>query len=181
MLTEQHFKRWFYLRRHDLCVCVPNKCGGTAFYRAMFDVPEAVATRDVRSFAVQVALETGAGPFSPAEVVHYFSDRRKLLALREPVQRFASLWRDKYRSAEPRQIIDMIRQHPLGDPHWVPQYLQVVPGAELIDCARLGGLLGYQSRENETTPRDDDAPMPADAIREHYAQDVLLWNGVSLS
>lgn len=172
-------KAWFYVARHDVCVGVPAKCGGTAFYRSMFDVPDSVATENVRGFAVKVALETGAGPFSPYEATHFFSEKQKLLAVREPVERFASLWRDKHRNTAPLDLLGVIARFPMGDPHWMPQYLQVVPRVELVSHERLGEVLGYGCRENESEKRRDDPEMPADDIRRYYAQDVVLWTSSS--
>lgn len=179
------YKLWFYLPGPDLCVAVPAKCGGTSFYRAIFNVPEDVPSEHVRSHAVLTTLELGRGPYSVREVVKYHSRKRKVLAVRDPVERFRSLWRDKCRDApagpmsrlSPSGLMSLIRSHPFGDAHWAPQYAWLVPGCEVVLYSELPTLLEYESvHERRTVPAKRDPEMPVDEIEEFYAADRRLLN-----
>lgn len=190
-MNDLDFKQWFYLAYRDTCVCVPAKCGGTSFYRHAFNVPARVPAEHVRSFAVSVAQDTGAGPFSPHEIVRFFPDSRRLIAVRHPVERFQSLWRDKCRrlpgptlnSTEylrgwtQEQLMDLIESTPFGDPHWVPQQHELVPEAALLDCAALGAVLGYSTavHENRTRALSTDPDPPVERILQHYRADADIY------
>lgn len=110
------------------------------------------------------------------------------MAVRDPVDRFASLWRNKCRDGDPnmpvlkgmspRKLLRTIRKNPSGNTHWIPQAVLYRPGVEVVDYRQLGDRLGLDEiRVNETKRRRGPA-MPADAIRRHYAADARLWEKV---
>lgn len=167
------FKLWFYLPDQDVCACVPAKCGGTSFYRAMFNVPDDVPSEHVRSHAVLASMALGRGPYSVNEVMHYHYKKRKIMAVRDPVERFRSLWRDKYRpdGTSPERLLELIRQHPFADAHWAPQYAWAVPDTRFVLYYDLPGVLGYDRHERKTHPSSADPGMPVSEIEEHYALD----------
>lgn len=182
------FDVWFYLRNYDLCVAVPAKCGGSSFYRYAVGVPDAVPDDDVRSFAVRAARVERSGPFTPVEVRRYFATGRKLLAVRDPVDRFRSLWRDKCRRTletkddrtfmrgwSPTTLLEHVRGFPFGNPHWVPQYLYRVPRVELVPYDELPRLLGYGDRPPVRATTRTHVEVDERRVRALYAQDVALW------
>lgn len=186
-MNDIAFKCWFYVRQKDICFCVPAKCGGTAFYRAVFNVPADVPIEHSRSYAVRLALDLGAGPFSPHEVNKYFPDVKRFLIVRDPVDRFMSLWRNKCRRDgdesqrylvgwTPEQLIDHVEKFPFGNPHWVPQYSYLLPKTKVVRSFK--GLL-VTTRHNMTQQLADDPEPPKERIATHYAQDMKLWTSTS--
>lgn len=186
-LTPLHM--WWYLPDHGACVCVPAKCGGSAFYRKAFNITH-MKQQHLRSRAVEIGLLTGMGPFTPEQIQHYYSDAPKHLAVRHPVERFASLWRDKCRDGDdnipwmqgwaPDKLLNHIRAFPLGNGHWVPQYLYRVPGTSLIPSIQLLKALGHEQHiEHETRRNSDDPPMPVDGIETLYKDDMRLLHDVT--
>jgi hypothetical protein len=170
-----NFDCWFHLPDKGLSVCVPGKCGGTSFYRSVFGIPDDVPTSHVRYMAVNVTKMNGCGPW-PVYTMRKMGGR-KIQAVRDPVTRFRSLWRYMYRGQiSPAQLLAKVTAYPHGDPLWFPQYLYQVPGSELVDYRKLPAILGYDMHANQTS---GDESMPEDAIREHFAQDVALWNSVA--
>lgn len=171
---------WYLWRDRNVLVCAPAKCGSTSVKRLI--APEWF--RD--DFRVRAA-EVGAGPFAPFEV----PDLPRVLITRDPVERFASLWRDKCRDApgshrvlrltrgrSPDELMDLIEACPLGDEHWCPQYLYSVPRMRCVRVENVASVLGWQFEQLRTTsPRPDDPPMPVERVRAFYAQDCRLWEG----
>jgi hypothetical protein len=119
------------------------------------------------------------------------------LAIREPVARFSSLWRDKCRDAThetagdprrqlyrvmgmpPGKLMDYIKANPKIDAHWRRQSLDMRAGVTPVRYDRLLQMLALPSVLcNETEAHDDDATMPVQEILEHYSADVALWNQV---
>lgn len=157
-LTE--FGHWLRLPS-GVCAGVPLKCGNTT-------VRSALGVRDW---------------FSPREVVRKFPDSEKWLVVRDPVERFASLWRDKCRDGglkhlagkSPDELIGLIESWPMGDKHWFPQFGYLVPGVELVTLPRFMSRLGIARRDNATVVRQDDPDMPEARVRAHYARDVAMW------
>jgi len=179
---------WFYLQALDLCVCMPAKCGGTAFYLTAFKLGD-IDTRHARSAVERLASQSGQGPYSPEEITEYYSDKPKLLGVRHPVERFRSLWRDKCRDGDvnmpmlngwdPSTLIEHITQYPTGNGHWMPQYLYRVPGCKVVDCRRMLHTLGFENAVvNATNPSEGDPDMPTADILRHYSRDYDLWRMV---
>lgn len=176
---------WYYLLSMDVCVCVPAKCGGTAFYQAAFHVHE-VEPRHVKSAVDRLASMSGAGPYTPIEVSTYYPTKRKIMAVRHPVQRFVSLWRDKCRDGDenmpmvagwdPETLLQHIKEYPAGNDHWMPQYLYQAPGCEVVDYQKLMPLLGLKAeRVNVTYGKETDPEMPKTDIIRQFQQDYFLW------
>lgn len=184
--TQDGFKSWFLLKDKDICVCAPNKVAGTSFRTAYRPT-----IRNMNDFRRLAWIEDW-GPWSPREVGERHPTLRKVQAVRDPIERFASLWRDKCRrdvpqseywrqfiGLSPDQLMDRIEAWPLGNSHWFPQALYVVPNVELVP---VGDFLRYvdlpQQRRNGTAERATDPHMPGVRIEQHYAADVRLWRSV---
>lgn len=159
---------WF--KRRDTWVCAPPKCGGTALYCA----------------ALGIDPKVGRHVFSTAQGLTEFHDepgRPALMAVRDPVDRFASLWRDKCRDGDenmpwlagmtPDELMTHIEADPAGNPHWMPQrywwreWVETVPFRLIAERLELPVV-----RVNATAP--DDTPMPVARIKAHYEQDIEL-------
>lgn len=189
MLEPIHFKIWFYVKSRDACIGIPAKCGGSSFYRNVFKIDKAVPDEHVRSAAVVKALDMGAGPFSTTELAEFFPDTERMLVIRNPVDRFYSLWRDKCRRSPatarsmewlrgwtPDQLLRYIKQYPFGDPHWIPQYSYLVPRISLIGHDILPHLFGYSDIvNNKTKSLSTDPVINEEDIKQQYYHDCLLW------
>lgn len=164
------FNRWFEIA--GMMVCVPPKNGGCSFYRAMYDIPPEVKARK--------AVEKSGYPKTKEEAAEF--QGRKIMAFRDPVARFASLWRDKIRDgrglngiprgASPDMMLDYIIENPVENPHWVAQTWWEVPGCEFIDYRELPEILGYTTHYNRTEGQEE---MPVARIISHYQTDVEIW------
>ena len=183
-------RRWFYVEKFDIGICIPCKCGGTTFYNEVFLGGEGFGG-EFRKQAIQIAQERGHGPWTAAKAASKLAGVRKVLAVREPIDRFMSLWRDKcaedraasgynyYRGFSPEMLVQFILQWPFGDPHWTPQYSYMIPGAEVVDYRDIGKIFGYgnERRLNETD-REIDVPLEiatVERLHDHYKQDRHLW------
>jgi len=170
---------WFITR--GTFVCVPPKCGGTAVYRAAFDVPSTVSDRHVFT-----AVRNTTVFFDPDQMIR--CGLRAVQAYRDPVERFKSLWRDKCRDGDdnlpwlegltPSELMDFIEGRPEENHHWRRQADFYRPGVELVDYRRILEVLGLpQIRANVSRP--DDTPVPVERIRAHYRADFELASCVT--
>src|SRR5690606_1173841 len=168
--------RWFIT--NGVFVCAPPKCGGTALYRAALGIGKDVPDRHVFSTAFNRTEF-----FTPDEAVA--SGRKALLAVRDPVSRFGSLWRDKCRDGDenmpnlaglsPNDLMDLISGSPDANNHWMPQATHYREGAELVDYRQLLSRLGLPIVEaNRTSTKQSDPAFPVDRILAHYRADVEL-------
>lgn len=167
---------WF---AHDgVAYCLPPKCGGTALYRKVFLVPEEVADGDVFSFVLKDTT------FKPRHVVTSY--RMAVLGVRDPVERFKSLWRNKCRDGDPNMayltgmtpdmLLDYIEGRSYADSHWAPQSHYYAPGASVVPHTTLLNWFGTK-RTNVTEVREDDPPFPISGILKIYTEDVKLIYG----
>lgn len=169
-------QRWFIT--NGVFVCAPPKCGGTALYRAALSIGAGVHDRNVFS-----AARKRTEFFTPDEMAG--SGRRAIMAARDPVSRFGSLWRDKCRDGDrhfpqlsglsPHELMDFIEANPNSDLHWMPQSVHYRKGAELVDYRQLLNMLNLPSVEaNRTKGNPSDPTFPIDRILAHYRSDVEL-------
>lgn len=183
-IRVSYFRSWYWLADAGVCVCVPPKCGSTAFAKS-FGAP------NINALNARADAE-GFGPYRPGEVYGRHPDAPKLLAFRDPVDRFASMWRNWCRDREREDIpavvtypiggmtmdelIDAIEVFPLGNQHWYPQAGYLVPGVELVRHTEILERIGRPSiTANVTTARDDDPPVPLERLQRLYAHDFDLW------
>lgn len=164
---------WF--RYNDCAYCLPPKCGGTALYRKAFLISDAVPDREVFSHIVKNAT------FMPRHVVAGF--RTAVLGVRDPVQRFKSLWRDKCRDGDenmtylkglsPVELVGYIEGRLYADSHWAPQSHYYAPGVKVVPHSTLLSWFGC-AIVNMTECRDDDPSFPVGEILRLYSEDVQL-------
>lgn len=182
------FRSWYLIG--DTYVCVPPKCGSTSFMRAV----DAEA-RDGLDFRARMK-EKKRGPWAPQDVVRRKHGRR-VLAVRDPVSRFRSLWRHLVRNDEtrlwwadrhripmgitsPDELLSFIKRFPMGNYHWYPQYGYVVPGVEIVRYDRLlSGLNLPEVVANVGSPSDMDDQIPEVEVMSFYSMDQALWESVS--
>lgn len=181
LLYGWNFNAWFYFKSVDICVCAPQKNGCTSLFRAVH--PKSKSNLQFRKYA----FVNGVGPFTPAEIMELYPSKEKLLMVREPVARFASLWRDKafhkksvdmseIKGMSPQKLIDHIMYNPLGNYHWYPQYMYMVPKTKPIPFYDVFHYLNLSDKhENSSGDRGEDPKMPEKLILQHYHQDALLW------
>lgn len=174
---------------------MPPKCGVTSFSRVV--LPNCKGMNDFR----RQMHAMNRGPKAPDEIIDEKAE--KLLVVRDPVERFASLWRDGFRDGNkralraenvkrgfhsvinkeyaehrtPEALISYIERYPIGNPHWFPQYGYLVPGTRVMTLPALFDELGLsRAHENKTRRKVSDPQMPVDRIRRQYIQDVQLFS-----
>lgn len=176
---------WVWLPDKELCFCVPTKNGCSAVYGALTGNPVLGARLD----ALRFFNRHRQGPFLPAEVMEKFSSIPHLLSVRDPVDRFGSLWRHFCRGKEPDigtrviggkspdELMDYIEAHPRANRHWIPQSAHGTLKTTLVPYTHMLDVLGLeQVQVNVTRQQADDPPFPVDRIREHYKADAQLWD-----
>lgn len=169
-------RRWFQVG--EVFVCAPPKCGGTALYRAV------LKTRGVEVDRHEFWTASRLMKFYTADEMSA-TGKRALMAVRDPVSRFVSLWRNKCRDGDaklpflsglsPEQLIRLIESQPMGNVHWMRQVEHYRDGVELVPYLELLDRIGIPKVScNTTQPKVDDPPMPVDRILSHYRQDAEL-------
>lgn len=188
-----HYRQWGFRSWYlvgDAYACVPPKCGSTAFMRGV-DPHE----RDGLRFRRRM-LALKRGPFGPQDMIRREDGRARFLAVRDPVDRFRSLWRHITRSdavrdwwttrhripreiAAPAELLEYIRAFPMGNYHWYPQAGYLVPGVTLVRYTELLDRLGLPNAPHNVgrEPTADDE-VPEDEVRALYPLDVELWQKV---
>jgi len=177
-------RQWYLDSRRNMLVCAPAKCGSNAVRRA---INPKWAEGNFR----RLARRHKCGPFAPADLsLNKFKGVARYLVVRDPVDRFASLWRDKCRDGRgsprilehtkgltPDQLMDLIERYPFGNSHWYPQYAYKIPGAIPVRINTLLELMGVDPTAvvGGTTKFDDDPPMPVERIMQHYRHDKRLY------
>ena len=155
-MSDEYSPTRLWFRYSGVYVCAPPKCGGTALYCAALGIDPALGNR-VFERARELAEFVEPDQVEPPAV----------LAVRDPVERFASLWRNKCRDGDPNypqlaglspmKLLEMIRANPVANAHWIPQSAFHRPGADVVDYRILGPFLGLgELRVNETVRLDSD-------------------------
>lgn len=180
---------------HDkkLIVTVPHKAGSTSFQAATVPGLAEVAKHTnvhVGDAAVAYWRAVGIGPLSFTDVYRDYPNYRRLLAVREPISRFLSIWDDFclkqrvrgdwhwLRGMSQVKFIRLIESCPGGDPHWWPQSFCDMPDSEYIPCERLLSYLGLEDVRLHTGVRDEREPLDPRVmgrIQNHYGRDFELW------
>ena len=178
MLTDLHFKAWWYLESKDVCVCVPPKNGSTAFYRAAFNVSNQIPDKDVWSFVVNNTKRT-IGPFSPWEIPKRYNKKAKLLAVRHPFERFLSLAHNKFKYENLHVVLLSIIAQPFCNIHWIPQAYFLRPDVTFIPYRFMLSELSLQQQECNVGnyPRGFNSygtSIRAD-VEKYYAPDMHIW------
>jgi hypothetical protein len=181
---------WVYIPELRTCICAPTKCGCSAIYGQLIGNP----VHGARINALKEFSARGLGPWLPHEIPGKYRHVPKYLAVRDPVDRFGSLWRcfcrgRKFRpkaqpentsyifGMTPAELMTHILMYPIANRHWVPQLLHWLPGSVLVPHGQLLERLGLPSPKiNVTDRRKDDPALPEEQIRNHYAEDMKLWH-----
>jgi hypothetical protein len=178
------FRAWYQLGPDEspLFACVPVLCGHDAFQTAINPATNGGISSE--------ALRNKRGPFAPHEIMN--RDGRKLLAIRDPVERFADLWHSvmansqwavhKLRIHEPMitpdDLLRVMIKNPMVNHHWYPQYAYMVQGVVLVRHDRMLSKLGLPEGARGASPvRLLD--MPTNDIRAVFSADYNLWRMVS--
>jgi hypothetical protein len=171
-------KLWFYHK--GIWLCAPPKCGGTSLYRSALDITCADQRATFFEAQQKVKFHSPDGVGRPA-----------FMAVRDPIERFMSLWRDKCRNGDdnlpklkwmnPDELLTVIENDWLGDPHWAPQSVHYRPGVTCVPFTDLlrwfAPVVGDRMPINYTTLHSDDPPAPTARILKHYWRDVELVYG----
>jgi hypothetical protein len=175
---------WFHY--DGSLVCVPAKNGGTSFYRAAFGIGDNIIDIHVYSAACRIAEEEGRGPYTPATVAHFQHVDGAFLAVRDPCDRFLSLWRSKCLKKDPnlwymhgwsmKKLMDVIESAPFCNAHWFPQSAYLIPKAIPVDYRKLQERLGLPNKLcNVTEHGVESCAVVKDRVLRHYASDEQLW------
>lgn len=174
------FRAWYQLGSdaEPVFACVPVLCGHDAFQ---------VAINPATNGGVSINKR---GPFAPHEVMG--RDARKLLAIRDPVERFADLWhsvsaspqwaanklRINERMVVPSDLLRVMIKNPMVNHHWYPQYAYMVQGVVLVRHDRMLDKLGLPAVERSAA-KVRLLDMPVNDIRSIFSADYNLWRMVS--
>lgn len=165
-------------------VCVPAKCGLTSYQRLVLkrDTGNGEGHAGDRFYA---HLERqGIGPYTTEQAKEM--DYPKMLAVRDPVDRFRSLWQDKcqqntpppvirhLKGMMPNQLMDHIEAHPDANGHWARQSGYWFEGVEVVRYDRLLDRLGYPQIHHNASQRTS-VRMPIQRILAHYRDDARLY------
>lgn len=178
------FRAWYQLGPIDapLFACVPVLCGHNAFQSALNPSNNDGAAHEL--------LQHKRGPFAPHEIMN--RDGRKLLAVRDPVERFAELWhavstnpqwttnklRINDRLCAPEDLLRLMVRNPMVNHHWYPQYAYMVTGVLLVRHDQMLTKLGLPAGECRA-PKVRLLDMPVSEIRSLFSADYNLWRMVS--
>ena len=174
---------WGYFRTPTAFLYVAPKCGTTSLRAALLpDLPRS-GGRYAQRFHEE-ASKIGLGPFEKYEI--FDETKQKLLAIRHPVERFKSLWRDcqfkrgqtfaAFKGLSPWQLFEIIQIQP-DDYHWSEQSEAWMPGIRIIDYREAltsSGLPNIHKRQRLEPKCELDQSL-IDAIQMHYAEDLRLW------
>lgn len=176
---------WYRSKSGTELLCAPPKCGSSALAMRYF---HAASVGDLQAGAIGRAdRDQGGGPWRACDLAGVHKSLPRYLAIRDPVERFASLWRNKCRDQltphgnaavhgmTPLQLADYIGRHPFADLHWFPVAAYYAPGVHLVELSAFLSRLGIEPGWNATRTLPDDPPMPVDAIAELYPADFNLW------
>lgn len=174
-------RKW--IRVNGTYCCVPNKNGSSSFRVA---VCRALNNWELYDWA----KAHDRGPYTAEEIPN---DRRpRYLAVRDPIDRFTSLWmhaqRDHVRrhrtgflgtsgmlGATPERLIEIIEDRPDEDPHWTRQSFWEAKDTRPVRYDELLDIVGLpQWRKNKADPMSVPE-LPTERILNHYARDAELW------
>jgi hypothetical protein len=166
-------RRWFKFR--GLFVCAPPKCGGTALYSAALGIDPKHGNNTFAKAQKKVQF------FRPDEIT-----LPALMAVRYPVDRFMSLWRNKCRDGDPHleflrgmspeELLEHIAKKPFANAHWAPQVTWYRTGVELVDYRSMHLRLGLPgARINTTEAHEDDPDVEVADVKALYEEDFELW------
>lgn len=172
------FAAWWAVPGTDLFVCAPAKCASMSLRKSLFGHARLT---DALNYIQQAGLH--CGPYSPWEVATMRG--QKFLAVREPVDRFGSLWRDKcgrksksfmsMYGKTPNELMDAVESFPFGESHWLPINFYAVPGTEVVPYDRLISKVELPLVTTNTTDKTKSPAMPKKRILRHYAADAALY------
>lgn len=161
---------WGYYRVGKRMLAVPKKCGSTSFKHnlcpGMKNAAEFfAATRRIGPYSLQAAMATGL-PL--------------VLGVRDPVARFASLWKDAQRKPTgtfgafhgltPDELLDIVEAYIDADPHFAPQSRLYTDGVTVVPHGRLLAEMGGAWKRRTGGAEG----MLVDRIRRLYREDFDL-------
>ena len=178
-----NYALWVFLKEFDCCICIPAKNGGCSFRHEIIGLRKL----DIECRTLGLMREfykDGHGPFHPREVSMMYPDKPHYLAVRHPVDRFKSLWRNKARDKDgaphqvygmtPDQLMDYIEKQ--EDHHWRKQVKNLTDKTVPMLAADLLKMVGATVRINRTDRLERDPDMPTDRILDFYIDDLRLWD-----
>lgn len=192
---------WFEVDvRGERCFAsVPPKCGLMSFLAGYVPgLPEVIKEKGMRvgEIGLAYAKARGLGPYTARDVVRQFPDAPRFLAVRHPLDRFRSIWKDKCdpkwqrhpstspgtvdltAGMTPDELMDLVEAWPGGDNHWVPQWWFLVPRAKPLPFDRFNQLLGLPAvHTHRSRMSGEGVAFPEARILAHYARDLELWEG----
>jgi len=177
-----NFALWIYLKEFDFCVCFPAKNGGCSFRHEIIGL----RSLDIDSMTLALMREfykDGHGPFHPKEAEYLYPNVPHYLAVRHPVDRFKSLWRNKCRDRDgspwqvygmtPDELMDYIEIQ--EDHHWRMQVKNLTDHTEPMPMPDLLEMIGATARINKSGRLEKDPDVPVDRVLDYYADDLRIW------
>ena len=178
-----NFALWVYLKEFDCCVCFPHKNGGCSFRWQIIKIKgwQFISSRSLH--VMQNFYSDGHGPFHPKEAEYLYPHVPHYLAVRHPVDRFKSLWRNKCRDRDgspwqvygmtPDELMDYIEIQ--EDHHWRMQVKNLTDHTEPMPMPDLLEMIGATARINKSGRLEKDPDVPVDRVLDYYADDLRIW------
>lgn len=178
---------WF--RVGSAWAACPHKCGSTSFRAAVAGVDDQnILAKGPLKFREFMSRQ-GRGPVRPDRLPEGTAPR--YLAIREPVERFVSLWRSLWGASEagkdtvlirdydlkfasPDDLMDVIEANDDANYHWLRQAAYLCEGVTLVSSEDLLETLGLEIRNANPSQPIDVPDLPLNRIFDHFAVDLSL-------
>lgn len=168
--------------------CVPNKCGSSSFRVSVAGLGKTVNNYDL----YKIMTEQSRGPYSIEEINAKTDGKSRYLSVREPVDRFTSLWKHANRvneclnkrgflgtngllRATPEKLMWTIEHKPDKDPHWTRQSYWEVEKVIPIRFDKFLEVVGLPPMHKNKSSDVPVPKLPVERILRHYARDAELW------
>lgn len=184
---------WWFVIDDNTVACAPPKCGLMSFMASL--VPGLPAVLEITGLRTgEVAIEycraAGRGPFSAMDIVANFKEGKRYLSVRDPVERFKSLWKDKCRpelvddpvfnitaGLSPVELLNLIEHYPYGNAHWMPQWAFLVPNVTLLPVKYFLPYIGLKPvHVHHFEDPKEEVEFPVERTLNLYSRDVDMWN-----
>lgn len=199
---DSNFRAWFVFEPWRLAIGAAPKVGTRSIALTIAQhlfpgIPyEAITPGKLRRVGAKLGLQR----ISASELGVIPEGFHRLGVVREPLERFGSLWRCQIRDrtagvlgAErfseiktPKDLMAVIEQHPNANAHWCHQYPLLRQADELVRLEDLGewwtGFFGPDGSKlqqvNTTAGSTPITPELEHRVLTHYAKDERLYEGI---
>ena len=168
---------WWNIPDYGFAVALPPRCGSSSVLHSFVE-------REIKCYGPVIGHADGTSSRDDYE--------RRIMVVRDPVERFMSLWRSKCRNQEklwvdddsavlafmsPKDLIKHIERTKVEDAHWATlSAIEAGYSTEIIHYTELNALLDmkYADRLNNTWEPFKIDPEVEERVKEFYKDDYGL-------